>query len=72
MAKDKSGSRKTALYLGEIIALIGAFLLGTVFESGILHRGELQSYAKSATAQGLGGFALIVIGSIVMSFGAKS
>jgi hypothetical protein len=71
MTKEISGGRKTAYYIGGAMTLIGVFLFGLPFLLALLHFDNFQSYVKVGMAWGFGGFALTVIGSIVMNIGAR-
>jgi hypothetical protein len=74
MGKEISEGRKTAYYIGMILAVIGAISFGSVFVSGILNFGNFDNFearGKSMAARAFGGMALIIAGLIVMNIGAR-
>lgn len=74
MAKEISEGRKTAYYIGMVLAIIGAITFGSVFVSGIMNFGNFDNFearGKSMAARGFGGMALMIAGLIVMSIGAR-
>lgn len=74
MAKQISEGRKTAYYIGMILAILGAISFGSVFVSGIMHFGDFNNFearSKSMMARGFGGMMLMVAGLIVMNIGAR-
>jgi len=67
-------SRKTAYYIGMIIAILGGILFGSVFLSFALHFGEFDpgaSFGKSIATRGFGGMLLIFIGVMIMNIAAR-
>jgi hypothetical protein len=74
MAKEISGGRKTAYYIGMVIVIIGALSFASVFVSAIGNFGDFSNFesrSKSQMTRAFGGMALLVVGFIVMGIGAR-
>ncbi len=74
MAKKISEGRKTAYYVGMVLAILGVLAFASTFVSFIGHFGDFSNFesrSKSMMARAFGGMALIVIGGIVMGIGAR-
>jgi hypothetical protein len=74
MAKRISQGRKTAYYIGMVLAIIGAITFGSVFVSGIMNFGNFDNFearGRSMAARGFGGMALMIAGMVVMTIGAR-
>jgi hypothetical protein len=74
MGKEISEGRKTAYYIGMILAIIGAVSFGSVFVTGIMNFGNFDNFeamGKSMAARGFGGMVLLIAGLVVMNIGAR-
>jgi len=72
--KQISEGRKTAYYVGMVIAIIGGLVFGSVFLSFALHFGEFDpgdNFGKSIAGRGFGGMFLMIAGGVIMTIGAR-
>ena len=72
--RNVSIQRKGLYYTGTVLVLLGFLLFGSVFVTGSMTWGDFTNFdanAKSEMARGIGGMALIIVGSIVKGVGAR-
>jgi hypothetical protein len=72
--RDVSARRKGLYYAGTALTVLGFLLFGSVFVTGCMNWGDFTNFdanAKSEMARGIGGMALVVVGSIVKGVGAR-
>lgn len=74
MSKQISDERKTMYYLGMALTGIGFLLFFSVFITGAMNFGNFNNFegqVQSSMFRAVGGMALIIIGGIVSSIGAR-
>lgn len=74
MSKQITNERKTAYYLGMAMIVIGGIVFFSAFVTGALNFGDFTNFeenARSSMFRALAGMALLIVGSIVCSIGAR-
>lgn len=74
MTRQISPERKTAYYIGMALMVFGALLFFSVFVTGALNFGDFTNFeanARSSMMRAFGGMALLILGAIVCSVGAR-
>lgn len=74
MAKQISGERKAAYYIGMGLMAIGGLMFFSVFITGAMNFGDFGNFeadARSSMFRAVGGMALLIIGGIIQGIGAR-
>ena len=74
MVKQISPERKTAYYCGMAIMILGGLLFFSVFVTGALNFGDFSNFeadARSSMLRAVGGMALLILGAVISSVGAR-
>ena len=74
MVKQISPERKTAYYVGMAIMVLGGLLFFSVFVTGALNFGDFSNFeadARSNMFRAIGGMALLFLGAVITSVGAR-
>ena len=74
MTRRISQERKTAYYIGMALMILGGILFASVFVTYIVNFGgssNSESNVKSAMYRAFGGIALLIVGMIIRSIGAR-
>jgi hypothetical protein len=74
MASDISDARKTAYYLGMGLTVVGALLFASTFVTFMMRFGDFTNFEARARSEGMrafAGMALMIVGGIISSIGAK-
>ncbi len=74
MSKEVSDERKGAYYLGSALMAIGGLLFFSVFVTGAMDFGNFDNFEEKTQSSGMraiGGMALLFIGGIIRSIGAR-
>ncbi|TWU35905.1 zinc-ribbon domain-containing protein [Novipirellula artificiosorum] len=74
MTKQISGERKTAYYFGIGLTVIGGLMFFSVFVTAAMNFGDFSNFesnARSSMFRGVGGMALLIVGNIIRSIGAR-
>ncbi len=73
-AKQISGPRKTAYYLGSALMLAGLVTFVSVFVTGAINFGDFSDFvavARSSAVRGVTGMVLMIVGAAMRSVGAR-
>jgi len=74
MTKQISEGRKMAFYLGTGLMVTGGLMFISVFITGAMNFGDFSNFesnARSSMFRGIGGMALLIIGSTIRGIGAR-
>ena len=74
MTRQISPERKLVYYFGVLLVIVGALSFGSVFVTAALTFGDFSHFdenARSSMLRAFGGMALMVVGAIVSSIGAR-
>jgi hypothetical protein len=74
MARQISEERKTAYYIGVGLMIVGGLMFASTFVTFAAHFGDFSNFesnAKSDMYRAFGGMALMILGAIISSIGAR-